>query len=98
MPTGKGHMSSQLAPLLESLRARHLRIGLVGCKSTRAAEVIDAIMSLPLATVEVLGVSEVLRADLADRVRVASETTDDAEASATAVAAWQSDSVDVLLK
>lgn len=91
-------MSSQLAPLLESLRARHLRIGLVGCKSTRAAEVIDAIMSLPLATVEVFGVSEVLRADLADRVRVASETTDDAEASATAVAAWQSDSVDVLLK
>src|SRR5438874_6576275 len=98
MPTGKGHMSSQLAPLLQSLRARHLRIGLVGCKSSRAAEVIDAIMSLPLATVEVFGVSEALRADLADAVRVASDATDDAEASGAAVSAWQSDSGDVLLK
>jgi phosphotransacetylase len=91
-------MSSQLAPLLESLRGRRLRVGLVGCKSSRAAEVIDAITSLPLATVEVFGVSEVMRSGLADAVRVATDTTDDAEASATAVAAWQNDSVDVLLK
>src|ERR1700749_135270 len=98
MPIGKGHMSSQLAPLLESLRERHLRIGLVGCKSRGAAEVIDAIVSLPLATVEVFGVSEWIRADLADAVRVASDATDDAEVSATAVAAWQNDSIDVLLK
>jgi len=91
-------MSSQLAPLLESLRARHLRIGLVGCKTGRAAEVIDAIASFPLATVAVFGVSEVMRGELADSVGVASDATDDAEASAAAVAAWQSDSVDVLLK
>lgn len=91
-------MSSQLAPLLESLRARRLRVGLVGCKSSRAAEVIDAITSLPLATVEVFGLSEVIRGELANAVRVASDTTDDAEASAAAVAAWRTDSVDVLLK
>jgi phosphate acetyltransferase len=91
-------MSSQLAPLLESLRERQLRIGLVGCKSRGAAEVIDAIVSLPLATVEVFGVSEAMRADLEDAVRVPSAANDDAEASAAAVAAWQSDSVDVLLK
>jgi phosphotransacetylase len=91
-------MSSQLASLLESLRARHLRIGLVGCKSGRAAEVVDAIVSLPKVTVEVFGVSDVVRADLPDAARVASWAADDAEASATAVAAWQSGSVDVLLK
>jgi phosphotransacetylase len=91
-------MSSQLAPLLESLRARRLRIGLVGCKSSRAAEVVDAITSLPLSTVEVFGVSDVMRRELADSVLVASDATDDSEASAAAVAAWQSDSVDVLLK
>ena len=91
-------MSSQLAPLLESLRARHLRIGLVGCKSSRAAEVADAIVSLPRATVEVFGLSDVMRGDLPDAVRVASDATDDTEASAAAVAAWQSESVDVLLK
>jgi phosphotransacetylase len=91
-------MSSQLASLLESLRARHLRIGLVGCKSGRAVELVDAIVSLPMATVEVFGVSDVVRADLPDAARVASWAADDAEASATAVAAWQSGSVDVLLK
>jgi len=91
-------MSSQLASLLESLRARHLRIGLVGCKSGRAREVVDAIVSLPVATVEVFGVSDVVRGDLPDAVRVASDAADDAEASATAVAAWQSGTVDVLLK
>lgn len=91
-------MSSQLAPLLESLRARHLRFGLVGCKSARAAEVVDAIVSLPMATVEVFGVSEAMRGNLPEGVRVASDATDDAEASATAVAEWQRGSVDVLLK
>jgi phosphotransacetylase len=91
-------MSSQLAPLLESLRARHLRIGLVGYKSSRAAEVVDAIVSLPLATVDVFGVSDEMRGDLPDAVHVASDASDDAEASATAVAAWQGNSVDVLLK
>ena len=91
-------MSSQLASLLESLRARHLRIGLVGCKSGRAREVVDAIVSLPVATVDVFGVSDVVRGDLPDAVGVASDAADDAEASATAVAAWQSGTVDVLLK
>jgi hypothetical protein len=91
-------MSSQLAPLLESLRARHLTIGVVGCKSTRAAEVVEAIVSLPSATVEVFGVSEAVRGDLPDVVRVTSDATDDGEASAAAVAAWQSRSVHVLLK
>jgi phosphotransacetylase len=90
-------MSSQLAPLLESLRARHLRIGLVGCKSSRAAEVADAIVSLPT-TVEIFGLSDAVRGELPDGVRVATDASDDTEASAAAVAAWQSDSVDVLLK
>jgi phosphate acetyltransferase len=91
-------MSSQLAPLLQSLRARPLRIGLVGCKSSRAAEVVDAIASLPGATPEVFGLSDVTRDDLPDGVRIASDAADDAEASAAAVAAWQSGSTDILLK
>lgn len=91
-------MSSQLAPLLESLRARRLRIGLVGCKSAGAAEVVEAVASLPLATANVFGLSGVAQADLPDGVRVVSDAADDAEVSAAAVAAWQGGSIDVLLK
>jgi phosphate butyryltransferase len=91
-------MSSQLAPMLESLRERPLRVGLVGCRSSRAAEVADAIASLPLATVEVFGLSSAVRGSLPDAVRIANDTIHDADASATAVAAWQSNAVDVLLK
>lgn len=91
-------MSSQLAPLLESLRARPLRIGVVGCKSSRAAEVVEAIAQLPRATPEVFGLSGVTGGDLPDGVRVASDAADDAEACVAAVAAWQSGSADILLK
>jgi phosphotransacetylase len=91
-------MSSQLAPLLESLRERPLAIGLVGCKSSRAAEVANAIASLPRATTKVYGLSDVARGDLPDGVSIESDVTDDAEASAAAVAAWKSGSTDVLLK
>jgi len=91
-------MSTQLAPLIETLRARRLTIGLVGCKSARAAEVVEAIAALPLATAEVFGLSGVTEADLPAGVHVASDAADDAEASRAAVAAWQDGSVDVLLK
>jgi phosphate acetyltransferase len=91
-------MSSQLAPLIESLRARRLTIGLVGCKSARAVEVVDAVASLPLATAEIFGLSGVTESDLPDGVRVASDAADDAGAAAAAVGAWQAGSVDILLK
>jgi phosphotransacetylase len=91
-------MSSQLAPLIESLRARRLTIGLVGCKSARAVEVVDAIAALPLATAEVFGLAGVTQSDLPDGVRVASDAADDVEAAGAAVAAWQAGSVDILLK
>src|SRR6476659_9101411 len=91
-------MSSQLAPLIESLRARRLTIGLVGCKSARAVEVVDAIATLPLATAEIFGLSGVTESDLPDGVRVASDAADDAGAAAAAVGAWQAGSVDILLK
>ncbi len=91
-------MSSQLAPLIESLRARRVTIGLVGCKSTRAVEVVDAIASLPSATAEIFGLSGVTRNQLPDGVHVASDAADDAEAAGAAVGAWQAGSVDILLK
>jgi phosphotransacetylase len=91
-------MSSQLASLLESLETRHLRIGVVGCKSVGAAKVIKAIDSLPMAAVEVFGLSNTVRGDLPASARITSDATDDAETSAQAVAAWQTGSVDVLLK
>jgi phosphotransacetylase len=75
-------VSSQLSPLLESLRTRRLTVGVVGCKSARAAEVVDTIASMPLATVEVFG----------------SQTADDLEAARAAVGAWRAGAVDVLLK
>jgi len=91
-------MSSQLAPLIESLRARRLTIGLVGCKSARAVEVVDAIATLPLATAEIFGLSGVRESDIPDGVRVASDAADDAGAAGAAVGAWQAGSVDILLK
>ena len=91
-------MSSQLAPLLESLRARRLRVGLVGCKSPRAVEVVEAIASLPSATAEVFGLSGVAAADLADAVRVATDASEDTGAARAAVEAWHAGSVDILLK
>jgi phosphotransacetylase len=91
-------MSSQLAPLLESLRARQLTVGLVGCKSERSVEVVDAIAALPSATVEVFGLAGVTQSDLPGAVHVATETSEDTEAARAAVGAWQDGSVDVLLK
>jgi phosphotransacetylase len=91
-------MSLQLSPLIDSLRARRLTVGLVGCKSTRAAEVLDAIASLPLATVEIFGLSGVTRRDLSASVHVATDAPDDPEAARAAVGAWQSGAVDILLK
>lgn len=91
-------MSPQLEPFLETLRARRLNVGLVGCKSARAAEVVAAIAALPLATAEVFGLAGVTAADLPDGAQVADDAADDATASAAAVAAWQAGRVDVLLK
>jgi phosphotransacetylase len=91
-------MTSQLSPLLDSLRARRLTVGLVGCKSTRAVEVVEAIASLPAATVETFGLAGVTQGDLPASVHVATDTADDAEAARAAVAAWQGGSVDILLK
>jgi phosphotransacetylase len=49
-------------------------------------------------TAEVFGLADVTQDDLMSGVRVASDTADDAEASAAAVAAWQGGSADILLK
>ncbi len=91
-------MSPQLAPLIESLRARQLTVGLVGCKSARAVEVAQAVVSLPLTTVRVFGVSGGARRDLSDSVHIATDAADDSEAARAAVDAWQAGAVDILLK
>lgn len=64
----------------------------------RAVDVVDAIASLPLATVEIFGLSGVTRGDLSASVHVATDAADDAEAAHAAVGAWQAGAIDVLLK
>src|ERR1700760_704707 len=91
-------MSSQLSPLLDSLHAHPLAIGLVGCKSARALEVVDALASLPLATVEVFGLSGVTAAGIPASAHVSADSADDADAARAAVGAWQTGAVDFLLK
>jgi phosphotransacetylase len=91
-------MSSQLSPLIDSLRARRLTVGLVGCKSRRAVDVVEAIAALPLATVEIFGLSDVTRGDLSPSLHVATDAADDSEAARAAVGAWQAGGVDILLK
>jgi Phosphate acetyl/butaryl transferase len=91
-------MSSQLSPLIDSLRARQLRVGLVGCKSKRAVEVADAIASLPLATVEMFGLTGVTRRDLSPSLRIATDSADDWEAAQAAVDSWGAGAIDILLK
>jgi phosphotransacetylase len=91
-------MSSQLSPLIASLRASRLTVGLVGCKSRRAVEVVDALASLPLATVEIFGLSGVPRRDLPASLHIATDAADDSEAAHAAVGAWQAGAVDIVLK
>jgi len=91
-------MTPQLSPLIDSLRARRLTVGLVGCKSARAVEVVDAIVSLPLTAVTVFGMSGVARGSLSPSVHITTDVADDSEAARAAVGAWQAGAVDILLK
>jgi phosphotransacetylase len=70
----------------------------VGCKSRRAVDVVEAIAALPLATVEIFGLSDVTRGDLSPSLHVATDAADDSEAARAAVGAWQAGGVDILLK
>jgi phosphotransacetylase len=91
-------MSAQLSPLLDSLRATRLTVGLVGCKSARAVEVVDAVASLPLATVQIFGLAAAVRRELPASVDVTADSEDDRDAARAAVSAWQAGTVDFLLK
>jgi phosphotransacetylase len=98
MPPDSPSMTSQLTPLIDSLRSRRVTVGVVGCKSARAVEVVEAIAAMPLATVQIFGLSDTTPSRIPPSAHVVQGGSDDATAARVAVDAWQSGVVDVILK